>query len=169
MEIFNWSLGGAGWRPCWCPTLLCERLRIISHVYHTQKGSGEVSFNLHGPVLYGPAERAVCTLKRITTAHSSTLHISLSQSRPSPGFITPVPRLSASGWVHGWPSSCRTVKHPSEGPTGSTFEDIPAQFPIEFCCHVLLPLRKLKVPSVSDLHPWVPLGIVRTEEMATAW
>ncbi len=74
-----------------CPTLLCERLRIISHVYQTQKGSGEVSFNPHGPVLYGPAERAVCTLKRITTAHSSTSHISLSQSRPSPGSLLPSP------------------------------------------------------------------------------
>jgi hypothetical protein len=46
-----------------CPTSLCERLRNISHAYHTQKGSGEVSFDPHGPVLYGPAERAVCILK----------------------------------------------------------------------------------------------------------
>ncbi len=99
-----------------CPTSLCEQLRIISHVYHTRQGSGEVSLNLHGPVLYGPAERAVCILKWITSAHSSTLHISLRQSRPSPGFITPVPQPSASGWVHGGLSSCRTVKHPSEGP-----------------------------------------------------
>ncbi len=27
------------------------------------------------------------------------------------------PRPSASGWVNGGPSCCRTVKHPSEGPT----------------------------------------------------
>jgi hypothetical protein len=74
-----------------CPASLCERLRIISQVYHTQKGSGEVSFNPHGTVLYSPAERAVRILKRITTAHSSTLYISLCQSRPSPGFITPGP------------------------------------------------------------------------------
>ncbi len=72
---------------------------IASSVMFTRhkKGSGEVLFNPHGPVLYGPAERAVCILKRITTVHFSTLHISLSQPRPSPGFITPVPKLSASG------------------------------------------------------------------------
>ncbi len=89
----------------------------LSVLFTTQNGSGEVLFNPHGPVLYGPAERAVCILKRITTAHSSTLDISLCESRPSPRFITPVPQPSASGWVHGWPSSCHTVKH--RMPTGS--------------------------------------------------
>jgi hypothetical protein len=78
-------------QPC---LIFCES---SSHVYHTQTCSGEVSLNPHGPVLYGPAERAVCILKKFTTAHSSTLHISLCQSRPSPGFITPVPKPSASG------------------------------------------------------------------------
>jgi hypothetical protein len=79
-----------------------------------------MSFNPHCPVLYTPAERAVCILKRITTAHSSALHISLSQSRPSPGFITPVPQPSASGLVHGGASSCRTVKHVFLGALGLT-------------------------------------------------
>ena len=58
---------------------------------------------------------------------------------------------------------------PPKGRRGSTFEDIPAQFPIEFCYHVLLPLRRLKVPSVSGLHPRVPLEIVQTEEKVTPW
>jgi sensor c-di-GMP phosphodiesterase-like protein len=66
-----------------CPTTLWERLRIINHLYHTQRGSGKVSFNPHDLVLYYPAESAVCILKRITAAHSSTLHISLCQARPS--------------------------------------------------------------------------------------
>ena len=54
---------------------------------------------------------------------------------------------------------------PPKGRRGSTFEDIPAQFLLN-CCHVLLPLRRLKVPLVSDLHPWAQLDSVRTEEMA---
>ncbi len=114
----------------WCPTSPFKRLRIISHVYHTQNCSGGVSFN----PLYCPAERAVCILKRITTAHSSTLHISLRQSRPSPGFITPVPgRLPPVEFMAGLHPAVRS-NTPPKGRRSSTFEDIPAQFPIEFCC-----------------------------------
>jgi hypothetical protein len=58
---------------------------------------------------------------------------------------------------------------PPEHRRGSTFEDIPAQFPIEFCCFALLPILRLKVPLVSNLHSRVPLGIVQTEEMVTSW
>ena len=94
---------------------IAVKLRIISHVYHTQKGSGEVLFNPHGPVLYGPAKRCVYTLKRIATAHSSTLDISLSQLRPSPGFITPVPWSSASGeFVAGLDTAVRSNRQCSE-------------------------------------------------------
>jgi hypothetical protein len=122
-------------------------------MFTTHEGSGEVWFNPHGPVLYGPAERAICILKRSTTAHSSTLHISLRQSRPSPGFITPVPvRLPPGEFMVGLHPAVRPNTHPM-GRRGSTFEDIPVQFPIEFCCYALPPLLRLKVPSVSELHP----------------
>ncbi len=80
-----------------------------SVIYTTQKGSGGVSFNLHSPLLYGPAERAVCILKRITTARSSTLNISLCQSRPSPGFITPSPyRLPPVEFMAGLHTAIRS-------------------------------------------------------------
>jgi hypothetical protein len=78
-------------------------------MFTTQKGSGEVLFNQHSPVLYGLAERAVCILKRVTTAHSSTLNISLCQSRPSPGFITPGPdRLPPVEFMAGLHTAVRS-------------------------------------------------------------
>ncbi len=96
-----------------CPTSLFKRLHIIIHVYHTHKSSGEVLFNPHAPVLYGPAERTVCILKRKTTAHSSTLHISLRLSRPSPGFTTPVPdRLPPVEFMAGLHTAVRSNTEP---------------------------------------------------------
>jgi hypothetical protein len=82
-----------------CPTSLFERLCIISHAYHTEKGSGKVLFNQPGPVLYGLAERAVCT-------HSFTLYISFCQSPLSPWFITGGAsggRNPLSRWRRRWP------------------------------------------------------------------
>jgi hypothetical protein len=60
-----------------CPTELFERMHIISHVYHTQKVLGKCF--LICKALFYTDERAVCILKRITKAHSSTLYISLCQ------------------------------------------------------------------------------------------
>jgi hypothetical protein len=123
-----------------------------SHVYHT-KCSGEVLLNPHGPVLYGPAKHAVFILKRITTAHSFALNISLSQSRPSHKFITPGPdRLPPVEFMAGLHTAARS-NTPPKGRCGSTFEDIPARLPMELRCYVLLVLlRRLNVPSVLDLH-----------------
>jgi hypothetical protein len=120
-----------------------------------KKSSGEVSFNPHGPVLYGPVERAVCILKRITTAHSSTLHISLLIHVRVPGSLLPsLSRLPPGEFMAGLHPAKR-ANIPPKGQRGSTFEDIPAQFPIEFYCYAflqVLPLLRLKVSSVSDLH-----------------
>jgi hypothetical protein len=42
-------------------------VRATAHhqsMFTTQKGSGEVSFNPHGAVFYGPAKRTVCNPKK---------------------------------------------------------------------------------------------------------
>jgi hypothetical protein len=114
-------------------------------MFTTQKGTGEVSFNPHAAVLYGPAERAVCILKRIITAHSSTLYTSLCQSRPSSRFITAGPdRLFPVEFMAGLHTAVRStpLRSAESRRRGSTVEDILAQFRIEFCCFVLLPLRR---------------------------
>jgi hypothetical protein len=95
-----------------CPASLCERLRLISHVYPTQKGSGEVSFYPHGPVLYGPAKHP----KKDYNGPFLNLEHFPCQSRPSHGFITPCPGPTVSLRMRSWRvfiiSFCSTVKHP---------------------------------------------------------